>query len=161
MIWLLSDIQRGCFSYKSFYITFLNYIPLIYILCLMTITWICIKFHSKNIKKIVLLWKKMKLLSKHSTCLKWDSKSTIVDGFVTIFLLSCAKLLSTSNWTASIPVFTYKANNSSVGRQLQPYIYANPDIEYYGKEHLPAVIISYLMSVHRSTITNIARSVSQ
>ncbi len=131
---------------KPYHITFLNYIPLIYILCLIAITWICIKSHSKNVKIIVLLWNKMKLLSKHM-CLKWDSKNTIVDGFVTIFLLSYAKLLFTSSWTASIPTFTYKANNSSVERQLQPYIYADPDIEYYGKEHLPAVIISYLVSL--------------
>ena len=123
-------------SLKPFEIAYLNYIPFIYLLLLLIFTWVCIKLHSNNFRLIIWLWNKLHgfFISINT---RWDE---IIDAFATVFLLAYTKLVFTSIWTTIPPILAWKANNSLIERQF--YVYLDPDIEFYGEEHLPSVIIS-------------------
>ena len=128
---------------KAFEITYLNYIPLIYLLMLLVFTWVCINLHSRSVRIILWLWKKLNglLIRINAT---WDA---IIDAFVTVFLLSYANLAFTSNliWTALTPIVIWNANNSSVLGHLR--VYSDPDVNYFVGEHLPSAAVSSLIAI--------------
>ena len=126
---------------RVFETAYLNYIPFIYLLLMLLFTWICIKFHSRNVRPIVWLWNKLNGLVIHINA-TWD---TIIDAFVTVFLLSYANLAFTSNliFAALSPTVTWNANNFSVIEDLR--VHLDPSIHFFTGEHRAFVIFSFLI----------------
>ena len=77
---------------KQTHIALFGYISVIYPLCLIIITLICIELHGRNVLPIVWLWRPF---HKYFVKLRkeWNTKSDIIDVFATFLLLSCSKLM--------------------------------------------------------------------
>ena len=61
-----------------------------------------------------------------------------------VFLDSYTNLVFTSIRTALLPLTVWNAKNFSVEQKL--HVFLDPDIEYYGEEHLPFVVLSSLIT---------------
>ena len=79
-------------SFKLIHTIFLGYVSVLYPLCLIALTWICIKLHDENFQPIVWLWRPF-----HSCFVKvrrgYSSRNDIIDVFSAFFLLSYSKLM--------------------------------------------------------------------
>ena len=77
---------------KPLHIALFDYITAFYPLFLIFLTWICVKLHDRNVQLIVCLWRPF-----HKCFVRlrkgWDSKSDLIDVFITFFILSYYKLL--------------------------------------------------------------------
>ncbi len=109
---------------KPFHITYLFYLPLIYLLFLMAVTWLCV-----NNKPTAFTFKFI------------DSKNTMIDAFATFSLLLYAKLMFISINTALHPVVIWNANNFSV--QSSRCFFSEPNVEFVNRNYLPFIILSF------------------
>ena len=79
-------------SFKLIHTTLLGYVSVFYPLCLIALTWICIKLHDDNFQPIAWLWRPF-----HSCFVKirrgYSSRNDVIDVFTAFFLLSYTKLM--------------------------------------------------------------------
>ena len=79
-------------SFKLIHTVLLSYISVLYPLCLIALTWVCIKLHDENFRPIVWLWRPF-----HSCLIKirrgYGSNNDVIDVFSAFFLLSYSKLM--------------------------------------------------------------------
>ena len=97
-IWSLNSVHLivppFCVSSKLqlMYVVFFGCIPVIYLLFLIFLTWVCIELHGRNFKLLLVLWRPF-----HRCFVKlqrgWDKTSSMVDVFATFFLLSHGRLV--------------------------------------------------------------------
>lgn len=121
---------------KPIHITFLYYISALYPICLIAMTWICIELHSKHFKPVIWLWNKFnKCFPKWNA--KQDARNTIIDVFVTFFLLSYAKLAFTCFRTISYGI-AFNIDSFSELKILHAKVDAS--VKYFGTEHLPFAV---------------------
>ena len=77
---------------KQTHVALFGYISVVYPLCLMIITLVCIELHGHNFRPIVWLWRPL-----HKVFVKiqkeWNAKSDVIDVFATFLLLSCSKVI--------------------------------------------------------------------
>ena len=80
---------------KTVHVLLLEYVVAFYPICLIIITYVCIKLHDSNFRPLVWLWKPF---HKHFVHLRrrWDSKASVVNAFTTFLLLSFSKILFVS-----------------------------------------------------------------
>jgi hypothetical protein len=77
---------------KQTHIALFGYISVVYPLCLIIITSVCVELHGRNLALIVRLWRPF---HKYFVKLRkeWDVRSDMIDVFATFLLLSCSKLM--------------------------------------------------------------------
>ena len=63
---------------------------------------------------------------------KWDLRTSIIDTFVTFFILSTTKLLN-----VSFRLLMATELSTADGKSLGLYLYENASIKYFGLQHLP------------------------
>ena len=78
---------------ETIHIAFLDYISaILYPIVLIFLTWVCIELHGRNFRPSVLLWRPF-----HRCFVRlrrgWDTKSDIIDVFITFVLLSYNKFI--------------------------------------------------------------------
>ena len=108
---------------KPFHITYLYYIPLIYLLFLTAITWLCIKNKPAVFFPLIS-----------------DPKNSMIDVFASFSFLSYSKLMFISINTALRPVVTWNAKNFSV--QSHECLYSEPNVKHLHGEYLPFILFS-------------------
>ena len=128
---------------KTVHAIFLNYVSAFYPLCLIAITWICIDLHSRNVKPVVWMWKK---LSKYHK-INLDGKKSVIDVFATFFLLSYAKLAFTSVRLLSYGNTVNVKNFSESTQHHFLHVDSEPSIRYFSREHLPFAMFSILVFI--------------
>ena len=80
-------------SFKLIHTTLLGYVSVFYPLCLIALTWICIKLHDENYRPIVWLWRPFRgCFVKIRRGYMHSSRYDIIDVFSAFFLLSYSKL---------------------------------------------------------------------
>ena len=96
---------------KQTHIALFGYISVVYPLCLITITLVCVELHGCNFRPIMWLWRPL-----HKVFVKirkeWDVKSDMIDVFATFLLLSCSKLMYQSVLLTHCPA-VMKADSKS------------------------------------------------
>ena len=98
----LSGIRNLKFIHVAYlgYICFFFYPPLL--ICL---TWICVELHGRNFRPLVWLWRPF-----HGYFVQlrrgWDTKSDIIDVFITFFLLSYGKIVHQTLLLISYDIIT-------------------------------------------------------
>ena len=79
-------------SFKLIHTILPGYVSVLYPLCLIVLTWVCIKLHDENFQPIVWLWRPF-----HRCLVKlrrgYGSSNSIIDVFSAFFLLSYSKLM--------------------------------------------------------------------
>ena len=125
-----------CLNTSALVTISLEYIVAIYPLFLVFITYILINLYDRNTKVLVILCRPFK------GCVSWfherhKSKTTIIDAFVTFFVLSFVKVISVS-FDLLYPVPLYSFNSSDISYVL----FYDGSVRYFGTEHLPFAIVA-------------------
>ena len=84
-------------SLKNIHTLALEYLTAFYPICLIAITYTCIKLHNNNFRPMVWLWKPFHrhVVNIRRRCM-WDSRASIINAFATFLLLSYSKILFVS-----------------------------------------------------------------
>ena len=119
----------------------LDYVIAIYPLFLVFITYLLINLYDRNFKALVFVCKPVKV------CFSWFQErhrenTTIIDAFVTFFMLSFVKIISVS-FDLLFPVPIYSFNSSKVSHAL----FYDGSIAYFGRDHLPYAIVAIIFLV--------------
>ena len=127
---------------KPLHIALFNYIIAFYPLFLIFLTWICVKLHDHNVRLIVCLWRPF-----HKCFVRlrkgWDSKSDLIDVFITFFILSYYKLLYLT--TLFLPI-KYVYNTGPSGVLYTSYqVNFDPSVSYLNKNPLPFLLFSMII----------------
>ena len=117
----------------------LDYIIAAYPLLLTIITYTLVELHNRNCKLVVCLWKPFRICFARFQR-QWNIQTSLIQAFVSFLLLSSIKFLSVS-FDFLVPVHIYNIQ----GKSLEPYLYIDGTIEYFGKQHLPYAILAIVV----------------
>ena len=114
----------------------LQYLAVLYLLCLTALTYICIELHGHNLRPIVWLWRP---LHKYFIYFRrtWNPKASIIDAFATFLLLSYSRVLLAS-FELMYPSHVYNIKGKEIAGS--PVVYYGGHIEYFSSDHLPFAI---------------------
>ena len=117
----------------------LDYAIAVYPLLLMAVTYLLIVLHD-NFKIVIILWRPFRRVSSLFGR-NWNIKTSIIDAFGTFLLLSNLKFLSVS-FDLLVPTLVYQLHPTY--NNITTKLYYAPDIDYFGKEHLPYAILAII-----------------
>ena len=124
---------------RNIHALMLQYISAIYPLCLIAITYACIKLHDRNFRPIVWLWRPFhKCFTR--TRRSWDSHASIIDVFANFLLLSYLKFLF-----VSLLLLYGTTIHNSYGVAESEVLYWDATVKYFSKEHLPYAMAAILI----------------
>ena len=119
----------------------LDYIIAAHPLFLIAATYTLVELHDRNCKIVVFLWKPfLRCFARFRR--QWDIRTSLIEAFATFLLLSYVKFLSVS-LNFLLPVYVYNVH----GESLEPYLYYDGTIEYFGKQHLPYAILAIVVLI--------------
>ena len=128
-------------SLRIIHVLALQYIPALYPLCLVIISYILIELHARNCRPVVWLWKPFCFL-----CVRfrrnWEAKTSIIDAFATFLLLSYTKILLVS-FSLLAPTDIIINNGTSVGKILNN----DPSVDFFQGDHVPFAILALTILV--------------
>ena len=107
----------------------LGYVAPCYALLLIVITYATIELHSRGCKVMVLLYSPFQKCA-HRLNMHRNDKSSIIDVFATFLLLSYNRILSTH-----VDLLMYVEPFDQTGKVIGKYLYYDPTVEYFGREH--------------------------
>ena len=119
----------------------LEYIHVIYPLFLVFITFICIELHARNCKLLIVLWKPFHRCVVHLRR-SLDPRASIVNAFSTFLLLNLSKLVFVTR--NSIYATTMFHVDSALSIKYTSFLYADPNIQQYSKQHIPYLLVSVM-----------------
>ena len=130
-----------CLNVDALQALAIDYSIAFYPLVLIIITYLLIELHAHNCRVIVWIWRPFHrcFARFRQQC---DVRTSIIDAFATILLLSNIKLLSLS-LDFLTPIYVYDMNGTVLGT----YLYYAASIEYFGKKHLPYAILAVFVVV--------------
>ena len=115
----------------------LQYLPGLYPLLLIIITYILIKLHDRNVRVVVWMWRCFhRCLALFRRSLIWNPKASIVSTFATFLTLTFQKL-----FIVSVKLLT-KVTVTDIQSNSSQYLLFAPTVPYFGKEHLPFAILA-------------------
>ena len=112
---------------------------------LILVTFICIELHARNFRPLVLLWKPF---HKVVTRLRrsWDPRASIINAFSTFLLLTFSKSILITT-TTSAATYLVAIDITPETRRYISFLYADPRIRMYSKQHLPYFLCSTVLLV--------------
>ena len=129
---------------KFIHITFLDYISAFYPFLLIFLTWLCVELHGHNFRPLVWLWRPF---HRRFVQLRrgWDTKSDIIDAFITIFFLTYSKILYQ---TVLLVAHKEVKNTQPSGTYFRSYVCAvDHSVDYGNAYHLSFAIPVILTSI--------------
>ena len=128
-------------SMRIIHVLTLQYIPALYPLCLVIVSYILIELHARNCRPVVWLWKPFCFL-----CVRfrrnWEAKTSIIDAFATFLVLSYTKILVVSISLVT-PSEVYIRDGSIVGKILN----YDPSTDFFQGDHMPFAILALTILV--------------
>ena len=118
----------------------LDYVLAIYPLVLLGVVYVFVELHDHGCWLVLSLWKPFHRCFSHFRR-QWDIRTSLVDAFATLLLLSYIKLLSVSI-DLLVPNTVYDIHGKPLPKM---YLYYNGSTEYFGREHLPFGITAFLV----------------
>ena len=119
----------------------LDYIIAAHPLFLIAITYTLVELHDHNCNIVVFLWKPfLRCFARFRR--QWDIRTSLIESFASFLLLSYVNFLSVS-LNFLLPVYVYNVH----GESLEPYLYYDATIEYFGKQHLPYAILAIVVLI--------------
>ena len=122
----------------------LNYIPALYPLLLIVLTYVSIELHDRDYKVFVWSWKPFGICFARVKILRnLNPKASVIHTFAAFLLLSYSKLLFVS---FSLMNYTIIYNNT--GDQFGPHrVYYNATLSYLNSEHIPFFVLALCILV--------------
>ena len=118
----------------------LDYAIAVYPLLLMAVTYLLIVLYDNNFKVVTILWRPFRRVSSLFGR-NWNIRTSIIDAFGTFLLLSNVKFLNVS---FDLLVLTKVYQLHPTYHNVTSKLYYAPDVEYFGKEHLPYAILAII-----------------
>jgi hypothetical protein len=119
----------------------LDYAIAVYPLLLMIISYLLIVLYDRNYRVVTIMWRPFQvffsLFSKN-----WEIRTSLIDAFSTFFLLTNIKFLSVSFYLL-VPTRVYHLYGDTYNYTWS--LFYAPDIEYFGREHLPYAILAIVV----------------
>ena len=125
-----------CLHLTTLEVLALDYLIAVYPMLLMVIAYILVELHGHGFRPVLFMWKPFHYFFVRFRR-EWDVQTSIVDTFVTFFILSTTKLFSVS-FNLLIPTSLYDINGNIIG----VYSYYNPNLEYMKGTHLPYALLA-------------------
>ena len=117
-----------------------DYAIAVYPLLLMAVTYLLIVLYDNNFKVVTILWRPFRCVSSLFGR-NWNIKTSIIDAFGTFLFLSNVKFLSVS-FDLLVPTLVYQLHPAY--HNVTTKLYYAPDVDYFGKEHLPYAILAII-----------------
>ena len=130
---LMPDI---CLQLTTLQVLALDYLIAVYPMLLMVIAYTLVELHGYGFRPVLLVWRPFHYFFVRFRR-EWDIQTSIVDAFVTFFILSTTKLFNVS-FSLLIPTSLYNVNGDIIGI----YLFYNPNLEYMKGEHLPYALLA-------------------
>ena len=129
-----------CLKLTTLQVLALDYLIAVYPILLMVIAYALVELHRYGFKPvIIILWRPFhKFFVQFRR--EWNIQTSIVDAFVTFFILSTTKMFNVS-FDLLVPTELYIATGHSVG----PRLYYNSNIEYMGQHHFGFGVLSVVV----------------
>ena len=118
----------------------LDYVLAIYPLVLLGVIYVFLELHDHGCRIVLCLWKPFHRCFSHFRR-QWDIRTSLVDAFATLLLLSYVKLLSISIDLLA-PTTVYDIHGKPLPKM---YLYSDGSTKYFGREHLPFGIIAFVV----------------
>ena len=136
---LRSVIPDICLNVTTLQALALDYLVALYPFVLILLSYMLIELYDRQYTVIVIIWKPFhKVLTMFRKA--WDIRTSVIDSFATLFLLSYVKVLSVTA-DLLIPTEIYKLGTN----RLQFGLYYSPTVQYLGDEHLPYAITAIII----------------
>ena len=119
-----------CLHLTTLQVLALDYVIAVYPMLLMVFAYILVELHSHGFRPLLLLWKPFHYFFVRFRR-EWNIQTSLVDTFVTFFILSATKLFSVS-FDLLIPTILHSATGSSE----RYFLYYDANIKYMKHEHL-------------------------
>ena len=133
---LLPDI---CLNVTTLQVFALDACMALYPLALILVSYCFIELYDRNVWCIVFIWKPFRLFFRHFRE-NWDIRTSVIDSFATFFLLSYAKILSTS-----IDMLLATRVHTSHSNKTQYRLYYAGNIEFLRGDHIPFAVLAISM----------------
>jgi hypothetical protein len=136
-----SIIPDTCLNVSPLQALALDYVVAFYPLVLISLSYCMIVLYEAKVTPIRVIWTPFR---KFFTLFRrtWDVRTSLIDSFASIYLLSYVKILNVS-MDLLIPTRIYKLNSNDVMYGL----YYVPTVPYFGKYHLPYAVLALVVLV--------------
>ena len=115
----------------------LDYVPALYPLILVILTYVFIELHDRDCAVLVWLWRPFQKCFTQSR--KLNPKSSVIHAFATFFVMSYSKIIFVSFSLLNFTTIYNETGDQIIG----PYrMYYNATIPYLSSEHIPFFILS-------------------
>ena len=108
----------------------IRYIHALYPITLVVVTLLFIELHARNCKPVVYMWKPLCLL-----CIRfrrnWEVKTSVIDAFATVILLSYSKIITTSLYLLP-PNYVFNSKGNVVEKRLD----YDTSVLYFKQQHI-------------------------
>ena len=115
----------------------LDYITAVYPLLLVIVIYFLVKLHTRDCRLIVWIWKPFKYFHR-IFMQKLNIRTSLIDSFATLFLLSTIKFQSI---TLDL-LFPTTVSYIDGEQRSKMYLYMAGDVEYFGSVHMPYGILA-------------------
>ena len=130
-----------CLRIPSLLVIALDYLIAIYPMVVTIIAFIVLQLHDRGFKPVLYMWKPFHPFFARFRK-EWDLQTTLIDSFVTFFLLSTTKLLHVSI-SFLLTSTLYTADGKAVGL----YLYTDINTKFFSLKHLPYGLLAILIMV--------------
>ena len=125
-----------CLQLTTLQVLALDYLIAVYPMLMMVIAYTLVELHGYGFRPVLLVWRPFHYFFVRFRR-EWNIQTSIVDAFVTFFILSTAKLFNGS-YHLLIPTLLYDVKGDKIGL----YSYSYPKLEYMKGEHLPYALLA-------------------
>ena len=120
----------------------LDYIIAAYPLVLVSFTYFLVYLYAHDCRLVVTIWKLLRRTLR-PVLHTFDIRTSLIDSFATLFLLSTVKFQSVT-FDLLIPTTIYHTDGTS---ESKAYLYLAGDVEYLGPDHLPYAILAFTVFI--------------
>lgn len=123
-----------------------RYIHALYPIMLVAVTLLLIELHARNCKPVVYLWKPLCFLCVRLRR-KWEVKTSVIDAFATVILLSYSKVVNTSLY-----LLTRNYVRNSHGEHIETRLDYDTSVVYFEGQHVVLAGVAILILCTFGTI---------
>ena len=125
-----------CLHMNTLAVLALDYLIAVYPMLVMVIAYTLVELHGHGFRLVLYMWRPFHYFFARFRR-EWALRTSIIDTFVTFFLLSTTKLFFVS-FSLLVPTELFTAYGDSLGL----YLYDNASIKYFGLQHLPYALLA-------------------
>ena len=130
-----------CLHIPSLLAMGLDYLIAVYPMIVTIIAFVVLQLHDRGFKPVLYLWRPFHLFFARFRR-EWDLDTTLIDAFITFFILSTTKLLHVSV-SFLLTTTVYTADGKTVGL----YLYEDINTKFFSLRHLPYGLLAIFIMI--------------